>query len=106
MEGSEGVLQPPFQPPACFFSAGAAVLPALLPSTVLYLLLVCRTEQASLFSLPLPLPSLPSLWDPQDLALVLGWIGLQAALYVLPTGKVRTTQPGFGAAIRPRFPLP
>lgn len=67
---------------------GAAVLPALLPSTVLYLLLVCRTEQASLFSLPLPLPSLPSLWDPQDLALVLGWIGLQAALYVLPTGKL------------------
>ncbi|KAJ6654185.1 hypothetical protein lerEdw1_007282 [Lerista edwardsae] len=66
----------------------AALFLFLLPATVIYLLLVCRTEQARLFSLPFPLPTLQSLWSPQDLALVLGWIGLQAVLYMLPTGKV------------------
>ncbi|XP_066466330.1 delta(14)-sterol reductase TM7SF2 [Tiliqua scincoides] len=67
---------------------GALLLLILLPTTVFYLLLVCRTEQASLLSLPLPLPTLHSLWNPQDLALVLGWMGLQAVLYMLPTGKL------------------
>ncbi|XP_053134523.1 delta(14)-sterol reductase TM7SF2 [Hemicordylus capensis] len=67
---------------------GTAVLIFLMPATVFCLLLTCRTEQASLFNLPLPLPSLRSLWNPQDFAVVLAWIGLQAVLSVLPMGKL------------------
>ncbi|KAJ7307499.1 hypothetical protein JRQ81_009522 [Phrynocephalus forsythii] len=67
---------------------GTAVLILFLPATVVYLLLVCQTEQASLLSLPQTWPTLRSLWSPTDLALVLSWIGLQAGLYMLPMGKV------------------
>ncbi|KAL7978342.1 hypothetical protein Chor_014881, partial [Crotalus horridus] len=68
--------------------AGAALLTVLMPSTVFYLLLVCRTEQASVLSPPLPLPSLRSLWSPQDFALVLTWVAFQVLLYQLPMGKL------------------
>ncbi|XP_054847022.1 delta(14)-sterol reductase TM7SF2 isoform X2 [Eublepharis macularius] len=67
---------------------GAAFLLILLPATVFCLLLTCKSEQASLLDFPLPLPTLRSLWNPQDFALVLAWVGLQAFLYMLPTGKV------------------
>nr|XP_056708550.1 delta(14)-sterol reductase TM7SF2 [Euleptes europaea] len=67
---------------------GAASLLILMPATVFALLLTCRTEQASLLNFPLPLPTPHSLWNPQDFALVLAWIGLQALLYMLPLGKV------------------
>ncbi|XP_077183371.1 delta(14)-sterol reductase TM7SF2 isoform X2 [Paroedura picta] len=67
---------------------GAFCLLFLLPATVFVLLLTCRTEQASLLNFPLPLPTLRSLWNPQDFALVLAWVGLQALLYMLPLGKV------------------
>uniref|UniRef100_A0A8D2J0K6 Delta(14)-sterol reductase TM7SF2 n=2 Tax=Varanus komodoensis TaxID=61221 RepID=A0A8D2J0K6_VARKO len=59
-----------------------------MPATVFYLLLTCRTEEASLLSFPAPLPTLRSLWSPKDCLLVLAWLGLQAALYMLPMGKV------------------
>ncbi|XP_032090108.1 delta(14)-sterol reductase TM7SF2-like [Thamnophis elegans] len=67
---------------------GVAFLMVLLPSTVFYLLLVCRTEQASVLNPPWPLPSLRSLWSPQDFALVLAWLAFQALLYQLPLGKI------------------
>uniref|UniRef100_A0A670ZLQ1 Delta(14)-sterol reductase TM7SF2 n=1 Tax=Pseudonaja textilis TaxID=8673 RepID=A0A670ZLQ1_PSETE len=65
-----------------------ALLMVVMPSTVFYLLLVCRTEQASALSPPWPLPSLRSLWSPQDFALVLAWLAFQALLYWLPIGKI------------------
>ncbi|XP_026573508.1 delta(14)-sterol reductase [Pseudonaja textilis] len=67
---------------------GVALLMVVMPSTVFYLLLVCRTEQASALSPPWPLPSLRSLWSPQDFALVLAWLAFQALLYWLPIGKI------------------
>ncbi|KAG8146642.1 putative Transmembrane 7 superfamily member 2 protein, partial [Naja naja] len=67
---------------------GVALLMVGMPITVFYLLLVCRTEQASVLSVPWPLPSLRSLWSPQDFALVLAWVAFQALLYQLPMGKI------------------
>ncbi|KAM6435343.1 delta(14)-sterol reductase TM7SF2 isoform 3-T3 [Liasis olivaceus] len=67
---------------------GAALLTALMPATVFSLLLICRTEQASVGAFPWPLPSLRSLWSPQDFALVLAWVAFQALLYLLPVGKL------------------
>ncbi|XP_061462613.1 delta(14)-sterol reductase TM7SF2 isoform X2 [Rhineura floridana] len=67
---------------------GAALLILLMPTTVFYLLLTCRTEQASLLNFFPALPMLRSLWDPQDFVLVVAWIALQALLYVLPMGKI------------------
>ncbi|XP_072407062.1 delta(14)-sterol reductase TM7SF2 isoform X2 [Chiloscyllium punctatum] len=72
---------------------GALLLPVLLPCTVLHLLLACRSEEASLFSLPSPLPSLADLWVPGSLLLLLAWCGLQAALYLLPLGQVTEGMP-------------
>lgn len=59
-----------------------------MPATVFYLLLTCRTEQASVLNFPPPLPPMSSLWNPHTFLLLLGWVGLQAALYMLPMGKV------------------
>ncbi|XP_038643439.1 delta(14)-sterol reductase TM7SF2 [Scyliorhinus canicula] len=67
---------------------GALFLPVLLPCTVFYLLLACRTEGGSVWSLPSPLPAPSELWDLDAFLLVLGWFGLQAALGLLPVGKV------------------
>ncbi|XP_072345530.1 delta(14)-sterol reductase TM7SF2 [Scyliorhinus torazame] len=67
---------------------GALFLPVLLPCTVIYLLLACRTEGASVWSLPSPLPAPSELWDLDACLLVLGWFGLQAVLGLLPSGKV------------------
>ncbi|XP_051900860.1 delta(14)-sterol reductase TM7SF2 isoform X3 [Pristis pectinata] len=72
---------------------GALVLPALLPCTVLYLLLTCRTEAASVLNNSLVLPDLSQLWDSGALLLVLAWFSLQALLYLLPLGKVTQGMP-------------
>ncbi|XP_077677729.1 delta(14)-sterol reductase TM7SF2 isoform X1 [Eretmochelys imbricata] len=67
---------------------GAMILIFLMPATVFYLLLTCRTEQASVLNFPPPLPPLSTLWSPHTFLLLLAWVGLQAALYMLPMGKV------------------
>ncbi|XP_067831812.1 delta(14)-sterol reductase TM7SF2 isoform X1 [Heptranchias perlo] len=72
---------------------GALFLPVLLPCTVLYLLLACRTKEASVLSSPSPLPAPSELWDLDAFLLVLGWFSLQAVLYMLPLGKVTQGMP-------------
>ncbi|XP_059811412.1 delta(14)-sterol reductase TM7SF2-like [Hypanus sabinus] len=72
---------------------GALVLVALLPCTVLYLLLACRTEAAGLLNNPLPRVEPSQLWDPAALLLVLAWLALQSLLYLLPLGKVTQGMP-------------
>lgn len=67
---------------------GSSALLFLLPGTVLYLLLTCNTGDASVLRLPGPLPSLESLWNPFALMVLLGWVALQALLYMLPMGKI------------------
>ncbi|XP_043931765.1 delta(14)-sterol reductase TM7SF2 isoform X1 [Protopterus annectens] len=67
---------------------GAVILPFLLPSTVFYLIISCGTKEASVFNFPPPLPELGELWNPITFLLFLCWIGLQAAFYVCPVGKV------------------
>ncbi|KAM4617396.1 delta(14)-sterol reductase TM7SF2 isoform 1-T2 [Discoglossus pictus] len=69
-------------------SLGAILMLFVMPGTVLYLLLTCKTEGASVLSLPGPLPPLESLWDPSAVTLLLCWMSLQAVLYILPMGKV------------------
>ncbi|XP_059497475.1 delta(14)-sterol reductase TM7SF2 [Stegostoma tigrinum] len=71
----------------------ALILLVLLPWTVLHLLLSCRSEAANIFSLLPPLSPLPELLDPGSFLLVLAWFGLQAALYMLPLGRVTEGMP-------------
>ncbi|XP_028916425.1 delta(14)-sterol reductase TM7SF2 isoform X2 [Ornithorhynchus anatinus] len=67
---------------------GSALLLLLLPATLFHLLLTCRSGPCSLLSLPAPLPAPHAFWSPRALLLLLGWLGLQAALYLLPLGPV------------------
>lgn len=67
---------------------GATCIPIFLPLTVLYLLSVCRSPQATVLVWPPPLPHTDFLWDPVAGAITVGWIGLQSFLYLLPVGKV------------------
>lgn len=69
-------------------SSGAVCIPLLLPLTVLLLIGVSRSPTASLFQWPPAFPSPDQLWHPLAPVLLLGWIGLHAALYFLPLGKV------------------
>ncbi|KFO28421.1 Delta(14)-sterol reductase [Fukomys damarensis] len=69
-------------------SPGAAALILLLPATTLHLLLVARSGPARLLGPPPHLPRLSTLWSPRVLLLLLAWLGLQAALYLLPARKV------------------
>ncbi|XP_006861008.1 PREDICTED: delta(14)-sterol reductase isoform X2 [Chrysochloris asiatica] len=71
---------------------GAASLMVLLPVTMLHLLLVAGSEPARLLGPPPYLPGLEELWSPQALLLWLAWLGLQAALYLLPARKVAEGQ--------------
>ena len=71
-------------------SPGAAALLLLLPATMFHLLLVARSGPARLLGPPPYLPELEELWSPWALLLCLTWLGLQAALYLLPARKVRT----------------
>lgn len=68
---------------------GATCIPVFLPLTVLYLLSVCRSPEASVLQWPPPLTPAAHLWDPLAAVLVVGWITLQSFLYLLPIGKVR-----------------
>lgn len=67
---------------------GAVCIPLLLPLTVLLLIGVSRSPTASLFQWPPAFPSPDQLWHPLAPVLLLGWIGLHAALYFLPLGKM------------------
>lgn len=67
---------------------GAAALMLLLPATTLHLLLAARSGPARLLGLPPHLPGPATLWSPRALLLLLSWLGLQAALYLLPARKV------------------
>ncbi|XP_017392619.1 delta(14)-sterol reductase TM7SF2 [Cebus imitator] len=67
---------------------GAAALMLLLPATVFHLLLAARSGPARLLGPPASLPGLGALWSPRALLLWLAWLGLQAALYLLPARKV------------------
>ncbi|TNN82774.1 Lamin-B receptor [Liparis tanakae] len=67
---------------------GALCIPISLPLTVLFLIGVSRSPEASVFQWPPPLPSTDQLWDPLAPVLLLGWIALHALLYVMPLGKV------------------
>ncbi|XP_069750371.1 delta(14)-sterol reductase TM7SF2 isoform X2 [Narcine bancroftii] len=60
---------------------------------MLYLLIACRSEAASVLSVSFPLPAMGQLWDPQALLLVLAWLGFQGLLYLLPLGKVTQGMP-------------
>ncbi|XP_034033662.1 delta(14)-sterol reductase TM7SF2 [Thalassophryne amazonica] len=67
---------------------GAVCIPILLPLTVLFLMSVSRSSEAAVFRWPPPFPSADQLWDPLAPVILLGWIILQAFLYVLPLGTV------------------
>ncbi|XP_040826846.1 delta(14)-sterol reductase TM7SF2 isoform X1 [Ochotona curzoniae] len=67
---------------------GAAALLVLLPGTMFHLLLVAGSGPARLLGPPPYLPGLETLWSPRALLLVLAWLGLQAAFYLLPARKV------------------
>ncbi|XP_058382442.1 delta(14)-sterol reductase TM7SF2 isoform X2 [Diceros bicornis minor] len=67
---------------------GAAALILLLPATMFHLLLVARSGPARLLGPPPYLPGPEALWSPRALLLLLTWLGLQAALYLLPARKV------------------
>uniref|UniRef100_G1DGB3 Delta(14)-sterol reductase TM7SF2 n=1 Tax=Capra hircus TaxID=9925 RepID=G1DGB3_CAPHI len=70
----------------------AAALMLLLPVTMFHLLLVARSGPARLLGPPPSLPGLEELWSPWALLLCLAWLGLQAALYLLPARKVAEGQ--------------
>lgn len=79
-------------------SPGAAALMLLLPAAVLHLLSAARSGPARLLGLPPQLPAPEALWSPRALGLWLAWLGLQAALYLLPARKVRACCRARGAA--------
>lgn len=72
----------------CTHLPGALFIPTLLPLTVLFLISVSRSSEASVLCWPPPLPSAEQLWDPLAPALLLGWISLHVVLYFMPLGKV------------------
>lgn len=77
----------------------------LLPATMFHLLLVAHSGPARLLGPPPYLPGPEVLWSPQTLLLWLTWLGLQAALYLLPARKVWTRlagEAGGGRGLRGR----
>lgn len=73
----------------CIHLSGAVCIPIFLPLTVLFLICLSRSPEASLFQWPPPLPSADQLWDPLAPVLLLGWFALHAVIYLMPLGKVR-----------------
>uniref|UniRef100_A0A1A8F0U1 Delta(14)-sterol reductase TM7SF2 n=1 Tax=Nothobranchius korthausae TaxID=1143690 RepID=A0A1A8F0U1_9TELE len=67
---------------------GAVCIPFFLPLTVLFLICVSRSPEASVLQWPPQLPSTDQLWDPLAPVILLGWIGLHTLLYFMPFGKV------------------
>ena len=78
----------------------------LLPATMFHLLLVARSGPARLLGPPPYLPGPDVLWSPRVLLLWLTWLGLQAALYLLPARKVRTRRAEGGGAPREKAHSP
>lgn len=70
-------------------SLGAVCIPIFLPLTVLFLISLSRSPDASVLQWPPSLPSYNQLLDPLAPVLLLGWIALHVLLYHLPCGKVR-----------------
>uniref|UniRef100_A0A8C5E4T9 Delta(14)-sterol reductase TM7SF2 n=1 Tax=Gouania willdenowi TaxID=441366 RepID=A0A8C5E4T9_GOUWI len=68
--------------------ARAVCIPVFLPLTVLFLVCVSRSPDASVCQWPPPLPFMEELWDPLAPVLLLGWMALHALLYLMPVGKV------------------
>lgn len=68
--------------------SGAVCIPTFLPLTVLFLISVNQSPEASVLQWPPSLPSTDQLWDPLAAVLLLGWITLHALLYLMPLGKV------------------
>ncbi|XP_038620782.1 delta(14)-sterol reductase TM7SF2 isoform X3 [Tachyglossus aculeatus] len=83
---------------------GSALLMLLLPATLFHLVLTCRSGPCSLLSLPTPLPGPDAFWSPRALLLLLGWLGLQAALYLMPVGSVAEGLP-LRDETRLRYPI-
>uniref|UniRef100_A0A8C3WRX4 Delta(14)-sterol reductase TM7SF2 n=1 Tax=Catagonus wagneri TaxID=51154 RepID=A0A8C3WRX4_9CETA len=67
---------------------GAATLMLLFPAIMFHLLLAVRSGPARLLGPPPYLPGLETLWSPWALLLCFTWLGLQAALYLLPARNV------------------
>lgn len=66
----------------------------LLPAIMFHVLLVARSGPARLLGPPPYLPEPEALWSPRALLLLLTWLGLQVALYLLPARKVWTRLAG------------
>lgn len=77
--------------PNCLHS-GAICIPTLLPLTVLFLISMSRSPEASVFQWPPSLPSADQLWAAQAPVVLLVWIALHALIYLMPIGKVNGTQ--------------
>ena len=73
----------------CNHLSGAICIPIFLPLTVLFLICVSRSPEASVLQWPPPLPSTDQLWDRLAPVVLLSWIALHALLYLMPLGKVR-----------------
>ncbi|CAG5877332.1 unnamed protein product [Menidia menidia] len=67
---------------------GAVCIPIFLPLTVLFLVCVSQSPEASVLQWPPLLPPAHQLWDPRALWLLLGWIALHGVLYLMPFGEV------------------
>lgn len=89
--GNVVLLPPAAMTPNCLAS-GAICIPTLLPLTVLFLISMSRSPEASVFQWPPSLPSTDQLWAPQAPLVLLGWVALHALLYLMPIGKVNGTQ--------------
>lgn len=76
--------------PYCLHS-GAICIPTFLPLTVLFLIAVSRSPEASVFHWPPPLPSADQLWAPLAPVVLMGWVALHALIYLMPIGKVDGT---------------
>lgn len=72
----------------CDCLSGAICIPIFLPLTVLFLICVSRSPEASVLQWPPPLPSTDLLWDPLAVVVLIGWVSLHALLYMMPVGKV------------------
>ncbi|KAG7460895.1 hypothetical protein MATL_G00203770 [Megalops atlanticus] len=67
---------------------GAFFMLLFLPAMVFVLLLTCHQKDASLLNFPPPVPAMSTLWDSKVFGIVILWFLFQAALSMLPVGKV------------------
>lgn len=83
--------------------SGAVCIPIFLPLTVLFLICVSQSPEASVLQWPPQLPSINQLWDPLASVVLLTWIGLHALLYLMPFGKVQKAWSNFISCIRNNY---